>query len=98
VSGARYEQPDGSPIRVDRDFFGQPRNEQNPMPGPFELPPGKVLLKIWPKTFEDTKPFRWKALLSGGKMRQGKDANTDSAAPKKGKNAKGKQSEKIELK
>lgn len=49
VSGARYEQPDGSPIRVNRDYFGHPRNEKNPLPGPFELPPGKVLLKIWPK-------------------------------------------------
>jgi alpha-L-arabinofuranosidase len=49
VPDAPYEHPDGSPIRVDRDYFGNPRNEQNPVPGPFELPPGKVLLKIWPK-------------------------------------------------
>jgi alpha-L-arabinofuranosidase len=49
VPDAPYEHPDGSPIRVDRDYFGQPRNAQNPIPGPFELPAGKVLLKIWPK-------------------------------------------------
>jgi alpha-L-arabinofuranosidase len=49
VPDAPYEHPDGSPIRVDRDYFGHPRNANNPMPGPFELPAGKVLLKIWPK-------------------------------------------------
>jgi alpha-N-arabinofuranosidase len=49
VSGARFEQADGSPIRVSRDYSGRVRNEQNPAPGPFELPAGTVQLKIWPK-------------------------------------------------
>jgi alpha-N-arabinofuranosidase len=49
VSGARFEQADGSSIRVDRDYLGRSRNEQNPAVGPFELPAGKVQLKIWPK-------------------------------------------------
>ena len=49
VSGARFEQADGSPIRVSRDYFGNFRNEQNPAAGPFELPAGTVQLKIWPK-------------------------------------------------
>ena len=49
VSGARFEQADGSPIRVDRDYLGRSRNQQNPSVGPFELPSGKVQLKIWPK-------------------------------------------------
>ncbi|MFQ3226418.1 MAG: alpha-N-arabinofuranosidase [Lentimonas sp.] len=52
VSGARFEHADGSPIRVDQDYFGHLRNQQNPMPGPFELPAGTVQLKIWPKTGE----------------------------------------------
>lgn len=37
-----------SPIRVVTDYFGKPRNEKTPMPGPFELPAGGTLLKIWP--------------------------------------------------
>jgi alpha-N-arabinofuranosidase len=49
ASGARFEQADGSPIRLNRDYFGRLRNEQNPAPGPFELPVGTVQLKIWPK-------------------------------------------------
>ena len=32
-----YEQPDGTPIRIDTDYFGKPRNE-SPTPGPFENP------------------------------------------------------------
>src|ERR1700722_6033254 len=31
-----YEQPDGSPIRIDTDYLGKSRNEANPTPGPFE--------------------------------------------------------------
>ena len=43
-----YEQPDGSGIRVDTDYFGKPRNEANPMPGPFEHPgAGRIVLKVW---------------------------------------------------
>lgn len=45
-----YEQPDGSPIRVDADYFGKTRAEANPFPGPFELPAGgKQRLKVWPR-------------------------------------------------
>jgi alpha-N-arabinofuranosidase len=43
-----YEQPDGTAIRVNTDYFGKPRNEANPTPGPFENPgAGKVVLKVW---------------------------------------------------
>ncbi len=45
IPNAPYEQPDGAPIRIDRDYFGQSRNESNPMPGPFENP-GPAVLKI----------------------------------------------------
>ena len=43
-----YEQPDGTPIRVNTDYFGKPRNEANPTPGPFENPgAGPLILKVW---------------------------------------------------
>ncbi len=44
-----YLQPDGSPIRIDADFFGQKRNTADPFPGPFEHPEdGRQSLKVWP--------------------------------------------------
>ncbi len=44
-----YEQPDGSPYRIDTDCFGKKRNTANPFPGPFELPGGgRQVLKVWP--------------------------------------------------
>jgi len=44
-----YEQPDGSPYRIDIDYFGKKRKATNPFPGPFELPDGgRHLLKVWP--------------------------------------------------
>jgi alpha-N-arabinofuranosidase len=44
-----YERPDGSPLRLDSDYFGKARAEANPFPGPFELPEGgKQRLKVWP--------------------------------------------------
>ena len=43
-----YEQPDGSPIRIDKDYSGRQRSASNPTPGPFERPgTGKVNLKVW---------------------------------------------------
>jgi len=43
-----YERPDGTPIRVNTDYFGKNRNEANPTPGPFENPgTGPVFLKVW---------------------------------------------------
>jgi alpha-N-arabinofuranosidase len=54
VSGGRFEQADGSPIRVDRDYLGRLRNQQNPLPGPFGLSGGTVQLKIWPKEVDIT--------------------------------------------
>jgi alpha-N-arabinofuranosidase len=40
-----YEQADGTPIRVNTDYFGKQRGEANPMPGPFESP-GQGELKV----------------------------------------------------
>ena len=46
-----YENRDGSPLRVDTDYFGNKRNAANPFPGPFELPGKEMLsLKVWPVT------------------------------------------------
>jgi len=43
-----YEQPNGSPYRIDTDYFGKKRNETNPSVGPFENPgEGKLKLKVW---------------------------------------------------
>jgi alpha-N-arabinofuranosidase len=42
-----YEQPDGTPIRVNKDYLGKPRSD-NPSPGPFENPgTGAVTVKVW---------------------------------------------------
>jgi len=43
-----YEQADGSPLRIDVDYFGKKRNGSNPTPGPFEAPgAGPLKLKVW---------------------------------------------------
>jgi hypothetical protein len=48
ISGLAYENPDGSPLKVDRDYFGQRRNATQPTPGPFENPrEGELKLKVW---------------------------------------------------
>ena len=36
VSGLPFENPDGSPISVDVDFFGKKRDRLPPLPGPFD--------------------------------------------------------------
>ena len=43
-----YVNPDDSPVRVDTDYFGKPRNPSRPTPGPFEDPGhGEIVRKIW---------------------------------------------------
>ena len=43
-----YENPDGSPVRIDTDYFGKKRTQANPTPGPFENPGTPPLkLKVW---------------------------------------------------
>jgi alpha-N-arabinofuranosidase len=50
VPGMPFVQPDGTPYRLDIDFFGEERDADNPSPGPFEnLIPGTNRLKIWQK-------------------------------------------------
>jgi hypothetical protein len=49
VPGLPYVRPDGSPFRLDTDYFGKPKNGTNPFPGPFARPEsGKQVLKVWP--------------------------------------------------
>ncbi|MCF7974952.1 MAG: carbohydrate-binding protein, partial [Phycisphaerae bacterium] len=44
----RYEQPDGSPYRVDTDYLGRKRKLTNPCPGPFEhQSAGQLNVKVW---------------------------------------------------
>ncbi len=48
VPDAAYENPDGTPLKVDIDYFGKKRNKANPTPGPFENPgKGKLKLQVW---------------------------------------------------
>lgn len=50
VPDAPYEQSDGTPYRIDTDYFGRKRKTENPAPGPFRSPSNKLIrLKVWPK-------------------------------------------------
>ena len=43
-----FENPDGSPLKIDTDYFGNKRSESNPSAGPFENPgKGSMKLKVW---------------------------------------------------
>jgi alpha-N-arabinofuranosidase len=43
-----FENADGSPIRLNTDYFGIKRTAGNPFPGPFEIPKGgRLRLKVW---------------------------------------------------
>jgi len=51
VPNQRFEKADGSPIRLDTDYFGRKRNRANPFPGPVErVGHGRQSLKVWPLT------------------------------------------------
>jgi alpha-N-arabinofuranosidase len=50
VPDAPFENRDGTPYRLDTDYFGEKRNSGNPAPGPFGAHGGKkIKLKVWPK-------------------------------------------------
>jgi hypothetical protein len=45
-----FENPDGSPLKLDTDYLGKQRNADNPFPGPFEtIKDGTQEIKVWPK-------------------------------------------------
>jgi len=49
IPGLPYENPDGSPLKIDTDYFDRPRDPSSPTPGPFEKPgSGSLKLKVWP--------------------------------------------------
>jgi len=47
IAGVGYENPDGSPLKLDADYFGKKRNDVRPGAGPFETVSGGEL-KVWP--------------------------------------------------
>ena len=48
IPNAAYENPDGTPLKIDTDYFGKKRNGTSPSAGPFEKPgEGKLTLKVW---------------------------------------------------
>jgi len=48
VPKAKFENPDGSELKIDTDYFGAKRSEINPSVGPFENPDKSDLkFKIW---------------------------------------------------
>ena len=49
VSDCTFENPDGSLLRVNTDYFGHKRSASNPFPGPFEkIATGQQQIKVWP--------------------------------------------------
>lgn len=50
VPDCPFENPDGTALKLDTDYFGRARNAANPFPGPFEtVKDGKQEIKVWPK-------------------------------------------------
>ena len=48
IPDAAYENPDGTTLKIDTDYFGKKRNLANPTAGPFEnAGEGKLTLKVW---------------------------------------------------
>jgi alpha-N-arabinofuranosidase len=48
ISNLPYQNASGSPVRIDKDYFGRTRKSSNPFPGPFEFQSaGKQQLKIY---------------------------------------------------
>ncbi len=48
VPNLSYENADGTPIKIDTDYFGKKRNVANPFPGPIEnVGNGRIKLKVW---------------------------------------------------
>jgi hypothetical protein len=55
IPGQRWENPDGSDMVINTDYFGNHRDESNPAPGPFaSLKKGLVSVKVWPNPIEES--------------------------------------------
>ena len=49
VPNLPFENADGSALRINYDYFGNPRDRHNPFPGPFEISTdGQQNFKVWP--------------------------------------------------
>ena len=46
--GQAYEHPDGTPLKINTDYYNNPRDLDNPFPGPVELSKSKNELLVWP--------------------------------------------------
>jgi alpha-N-arabinofuranosidase len=50
IPDAPFEKPDGTPYRLDTDYFGNKRSVDKPAPGPFTKQVcDEILIKVWPK-------------------------------------------------
>ncbi|MDF7824821.1 carbohydrate-binding protein [Pontiellaceae bacterium B12227] len=50
ISKARFEHPDGTPLTIDTDYFGNPRDLEKPDAGPFHVQaPHEISIQVWPK-------------------------------------------------
>lgn len=48
VPNAVFDNPEGMPLKIDKDYFGNLRSDENPMAGPFtNLIKEKTVLKVW---------------------------------------------------
>lgn len=48
IPNAAYEYPNGTPLKINADYFGKLRSAVSPSAGPFEgLKPGEQVLKVW---------------------------------------------------
>jgi alpha-N-arabinofuranosidase len=48
ISNAAYENPDGTPLKINTDYFGKKRSQLSSTAGPIENPGnGKLKLKVW---------------------------------------------------
>lgn len=48
IPKARFDNPDGTPLAIGRDYSGKLRNESNNFPGPFvNLTGGLITIKVW---------------------------------------------------
>ena len=62
IPGLPYENPDGSPLKIDTDYFGKKRNEASPTAGPFENPgAGPLTLKVWSACASGIESSSWRA-------------------------------------
>jgi hypothetical protein len=54
VPEQRWENRDGSDLVINKDYFGNPRDESKPVPGPFtSLKKGLVSVKVWPNPIDE---------------------------------------------